>query len=58
MSIVQICESNLIRPNLYIECVLSNLANGNAIIDDLLPTSTKLPMELYSKLCESFSIFT
>ena len=47
MSIVQTCESNLIRPDLYIEYVLNSLAKGNANIDDLLPTSTKLPKKLY-----------
>ena len=47
MSIVQTCESNLIRPDLYIEYVLNSLVKGNVNIDDLLPTSTKLPKKIY-----------
>jgi len=48
MSIIQTCEANLIRPDLYIEYVLNNLNEVRAKdIDDLLPFSDKLPKDLY-----------
>lgn len=48
MSIIQTCEANLIRPDLYIEYVLNNLNEVKAKdIDDLLPFSDKLPKDLY-----------
>ena len=59
MSIIQICEANLIRSDLYVEYVLNNLNEVKAKdIDDLLPFSDKLPKDLYFNKKNSHIFFS